>query len=547
MQSLVEFLAHQPLLVLFLVIGVGYLAGSVHVFRFSLGPAAVLFTGIAVGAIDPRLQIPEFIHVLGLILFVYTTGLQSGSSFFSSFGRRGIRANLAAGGVLCIAAAFCAVMRHVWDIGPALIVGAFVGSLTNTPALASSIDAIRGLAGESADLPELLSAPVIGYSVTYPFGVIGVLLAFYVFERTVAREDPAVSELGEEETGHIVARSYRVTNPAAIGVEVRTILPEDIQHMIVFSRLKRGDLLSLVGGKTKFQADDLVTAVCEERAHARVLEILGELSDEALQKERAQFDYRRIEVSDKNVVGRKIKDLGLQDHFEATITRLRRGDVDFVPSGETVIEHGDRVRVLTRVDNIERLTKFFGDSVRSGSEADFFPVSLGIVLGALLGLLPLPLPGGTTFTLGFAGGPLIVGLILGRIQRTGSIIWGMPYSANLTLRQIGLVLFLAGIGTRAGDGFLETLARGGWKLALIGGAVTSLTTMLVLLFGVRWLKLSPPAVMGMMSGIQTQPACLAYAAQRTATNLPDLWYATVYPVSMIAKIILAQMLVRFLM
>jgi putative transport protein len=123
----------------------------------------------------------------------------------------------------------------------------------------------------------------------------------------------------------------------------------------------------------------------------------------------------------------------------------------------------------------------------------------------------------------------------------------MPYSANLTLRQIGLVLFLAGIGTRAGDGFLETLARGGWKLALIGGAVTSLTTMLVLLFGVRWLKLSPPAVMGMMSGIQTQPACLAYAAQRTATNLPDLWYATVYPVSMIAKIILAQMLVRFLM
>jgi putative transport protein len=547
MQALVEFLAHQPLLVLFAVIGTGYLLGSVRLFRFSLGPAAVLFSGIAVGAMDPRLQIPEFVQILGLILFVYTTGLQSGSTFFSSFGRRGIRANLAAVAVLFAAAGLCAVARYAWDISPALIVGVFVGSLTNTPALASSIDAIRGIAHGSPNLPGLLSAPVIGYSVTYPFGVVGVLLAFHVFERVVSHEDPTNSELVEEQTGHIVARTYRVTKPAATGIEVRRLLSEDAQRAIVFSRMKRGDALSLVGGQTTFQAGDLVTAVCVEKAHPRVLEMLGEMSDEALQKERGEFDYRRIEVSDKKVVGRKIKELGLQETFEATVTRVRRGDVDFVPTGETVVEHGDRVRVLTRVDNIERLTRFFGDSVRSGSEADFFPVSLGIVLGALLGLLPLPLPGGSTFTLGFAGGPLITGLIFGRIQRTGSIVWGMPFSANLTLRQVGLVLFLAGIGTRAGDGFLETLARGGWRLALIGVVVTSLTTMAALLVGLRGLKLSLPAVMGMMSGIQTQPACLAYVTQRTAANSPDLWYATVYPASMIAKIIFAQILVRFLL
>jgi putative transport protein len=185
--------------------------------------------------------------------------------------------------------------------------------------------------------------------------------------------------------------------------------------------------------------------------------------------------------------------------------------------------------------------------VRSGSEADFFPVSLGIVLGVLLGLLPLPFPGGSGFSLGFAGGPLIVGLILGRIQRTGSIIWGMPFSANLTVRQIGLILFLAGIGTKAGDGFVETLSAGGWKLVLIGGGVTVVTTLIVLLYGVCVLKLSMPAVMGMMSAIQTQPACLAYESRTTSTDAPNVWYSTVYPIALIGKIIFAQLLVRIVL
>jgi putative transport protein len=295
-----------------------------------------------------------------------------------------------------------------------------------------------------------------------------------------------------------------------------------------------------------FAPGDIVAAVCAENTHERVRELLGEVSDEALQTERAQLDYRRIEVSDKNVIGRKIKDLKLQERFEATITRLRRGDVDFVPSGETVIEHGDRVRVLTHPSNIEQLTKYFGDSIRSGSEADFFSVSLGIVLGACVGLLPLPLPGGAHFSLGLAGGPLIVGLILGRIQRTGPIVWGMPFSANLALRQIGLVLFLAGVGTKAGDGFIGTLMQGGWQLALIGGGVTALTTLLVLLLGIRVMQLPLPAVMGLMAGIQTQPACLAYVTQRSSTNLPDVWYSTVYPAAMIAKIVLAQVLFHLL-
>ncbi len=545
MEPFIQFLAHQPLLVLFLVIGVGYFVGSIRLLGFSLGPAAVLFSGLAIGGIGPQLRIPEFIPTLGLILFVYTTGLQSGSVFFGSFGRDSIRANLLTISVLVMAAAMCALASRIWNIESPLIVGVFTGSLTNTPALASSIDAIRSATIGYGNAAEWLNAPVIGYGVTYPFGVIGVLLGFYLFERVASRTN-APAELNEESGGRVVARSYRVTNRAAVGLPVRKMLAKDGHRTIVFSRMKRGGTVSLVEGKTIFQYGDLVTAVCQEQAHGWVLATLGEISDEALQTERDQWDYRRIGVSDKNVIGRKVKELNLQERFEATITRLRRGDVDFVPSGDTVIEHGDRVRVLTHPENIERLTKYFGDSIRSGSEADFFSVSLGIVLGALVGLLPVPLPGGSTFSLGFAGGPLIVGLILGRIQRTGPIIWGMPFSANLSLRQIGLVLFLAGVGTGAGVGFGQTLVQGGWRLALIGGSVTIVTTLCVLFVGVRWMRLPVPAVMGLMAGIQTQPACLAYASQRTSANSPDVWYSTVYPVAMIAKIILAQALFHLL-
>lgn len=543
MDSLVEFLAYQPLLVLFFVIGAGYFLGSISVFRFSLGPAAVLFTGIAIGGIDPRLRIPEVIPALGLILFVYTTGLQSGSTFFNSFGERAIRANFVALGVLCIGVVLCAAAGALWNISPPLIVGVFTGSLTNTPALASSIEAIRKVTLGFDDAKQWLNAPVIGYGVSYPFGVIGVLLGFYIFERLMSGQSSTAAELAEEPAGDLIARSYRVTNPNAVDVPVYKLVAG---IGAVLSRMKRGATLSLVDGNTVFQCGDIVTGVCGNKTHEHLFALFGEVSEEALESERGELDYRRMEVSNKEVVGRKVKELNFPGRFGATITRLRRGDVDFVPAGDTVIEHGDRVRVLTHPTNIDRLTKYFGDSIRSGSEADFFSVSLGIVLGALVGLLPVPLPGGNSFSLGLAGGPLIVGLILGRIQRTGPIIWGMPFSANLTLRQIGLVLFLAGVGTKAGDGFVHTLTDGGWRMGVIGAIVTTVTTALALTLGVKLLKLSTPEAMGFVSGIQTQPGCLAYASKKTSTNAADVWYSAVYPVAMIAKIILAQLLVYLL-
>jgi len=550
MQALTDFLAASPFLLLFAVIGLGYLAGSVTVFGFSLGPAAVLFAGIFFGALDPRLRIPDLIYVFGLILFVYTIGLQSGPTFFASFGKRALRANLFAAAAIIFSAILAGTASRVFNLDGASLAGVFCGALTNTPALAAGVETIKTVLqhqGASGTLiAQVANAPVIGYSVTYPFGVIGVLLGFTIVGKfrgkSARRDDAGRADDPGLSMGPISARTFRIANPGIIGKTVSATLSLHRDSGFVLSRLRRGDNTALVYPDTTLEKGDLIVAVGDGPALERARAFFGEESPEQIQTENEEFEFRRIEVSDRRVVGKAIASLNLQNMLDATITRIRRGDVDFVPTSGTILERGDRVRVITWAGNMDRLIKFFGDSVRSGTEMDFLSLSLGVVLGILLGMVPLPLPGGSTFSLGFAGGPLIAGLLLGRMQRSGAITWTMPFAVNLSLRQVGLVLFLAGIGTKAGEGFLTTVAAGGWKLMTVGAIITLSETVLVLFVGARLLGLSHPAVMGLLSGIQTQPACLAYANAQTSSNAPDIWYASVYPVSMIAKIILAQIL-----
>jgi putative transport protein len=251
-------------------------------------------------------------------------------------------------------------------------------------------------------------------------------------------------------------------------------------------------------------------------------------------------------VSDKSVVGKTIRDLDVQNRLAATITRLRRGDIDVVPTPDTRLELGDRVRVLTRRDNFAAVSQFFGDSIRGTAEADFGSVALGMVLGVMVGMMPIPLPGGTTVRLGFAGGPLVVALVLGKLEHTGRINWTLPVSANLTLRNIGLLLFLAGVGTRAGYGFAETMRTTGPQLILAGAAITLAVTVTTMVIGYKALKIPFDVLMGIEAGLQTQPACLAFASNLAKTDAPNLGYASVFPAAMIAKIVLAQLLVLWL-
>jgi putative transport protein len=281
---------------------------------------------------------------------------------------------------------------------------------------------------------------VIGYGLAYPFGVIGVLLIFSQLEKfwTVLVPVKDVPP-DEQKPASIFAKTFRVVNPGIIGKSVSDALSHYPDPGFVLSRLRRGNETSLVYSETVFQQGDLVAAVGRPEALERARLLLGEEAREEITTGDKDFEIRRIEVSDKRVVGKAIADLDLQEMLDATITRVRRGDGDFVPTGKTILERGDRVRVVTWAGNVDRVVRFFGDSVRSSTEMDFLSLSLGIVLGILLGLAPLPLPGGRSFTLGLAGGPLIVSLVLGRLQRSGRVTWTMPFAVNMSLRQVGLV------------------------------------------------------------------------------------------------------------
>jgi len=554
---MIQLLLDNPLLLLFVVAAIGYPLGRLEIplslrgkkgggVRF--GVAAVLFIGLAVGALHPDLKLPEIIYELGLVLFVYTVGLSSGRLFFASFRRKGLRDNLLVLSMLILATVLTALAHYLLQLRPTLTAGLFAGSLTNTPALASVLEYIKSYAPPGT-LDRMLAEPVIGYSITYPMGVLAMILMINLLQRFWK-----VDYAGEAQSARDIAAmdrrlsntTIRVTRPEATDKTIQE-LTDGNRWDVVFGRMKRAERLSLISGQTRLELGDIVTVVGAPDELARVVAVLGEPSDERIELDRTELDFRRIFVSNPKVAGHRLRDLNLPQQFGAVVTRVRRGDIEFLPHGDTVLELGDRIRVLTRREQMDAVTAFFGDSYRALSEIDILTFSLGLALGLALGIVPIPLPGGVVIKLGLAGGPLIVALILGASERTGPVVWNLPYSANLTLRQIGLILFLAGVGTRAGYAFVTTFVKGGGIAMFVAGAViTSATALATLWMGYRLLKIPMGLLTGMLAGLQTQPAVLGFALEQSGNDLPNIGYATVYPIAIVAKIVFAQLLLTFL-
>lgn len=306
--------------------------------------------------------------------------------------------------------------------------------------------------------------------------------------------------------------------------------------------------MTIAAADTQLHLGDLVSVVGTAEELDKVAASLGLVSEEHLELDRGEYDFRRVFVSRPHVAGQRLRDLNLPQQFGAVVTRVRRGDIELLAQDDLILELGDRVRVVVRRENMDAITKFFGDSYKALSEIDILPFNLGLALGILLGMLPIPLPGGVTLKLGIAGGPLIAALILGAIDHTGPLVWNLSYNTNLTLRQIGLVLFLAGVGTRSGYAFVSTLQQGGGVTIFIAGALlTMLIAFLTLWIGRRVFKIPMGLLLGMTAGLQTQPAVLGYALQQTGDELPNIGYAAVYPIALISKILLAQILLAVLL
>lgn len=534
-QSVINLLADNPLILLFIVAGIGYPLGRIKFGGVRLGVAFVLFIGLAFGALDQALKIPEEIYLLGLVFFVYTIGLSSGSVFLESIRKRGLKANALVITGLLAAFGMAAASRYLFSIKTSYVAGLFSGATTNTPALAAVIETLKASA-----VPDLIAQieaePVVAYSLTYPLGVLGMILIIYLFQK-IWKIKTVVSG-GQPE---LQSKTVRITLSRP---HTAAELMKKYDWDVIFTRLQRGDLpASLIQGNSEFQAGDLVSLVAYPGVLQEIIPFLGIVEEEHLEFDLSYFDKRRIFLSNISLAGLRLGDLKFSKKFEALVSRIRRGDVEFIPHGNTRLALGDQLRIIAPHNLMPGIAKYLGDSYRSVSEVDILSLGLGIAMGLLIGTIPIPLPGGIVIKLGVAGGPLLAALVLGAVKRTGSINWDLPYGANLTIRQIGLVIFLAGIGTRAGYNFWHTLIAGdGFIILIIGLIITVSMTAFVLIAGYRWLKLPFGFLTGLLAGLQTQPAVLGFANEQFGDETPAIGYATVFPVAMIVKIILAQVL-----
>ncbi|MCO6477885.1 MAG: hypothetical protein J5I94_14740, partial [Phaeodactylibacter sp.] len=424
--------------------------------------------------------------------------------------------------------------------------GLFAGSTTNTPALAGLLDAISNIRAADGSIKDMSEQAVVGYSLSYPMGVLGVMVAIVLMQRALKIDyRKEEQELKQEYPvkQDIASQTLEVARPEITGASIRDLKKEH-QMAVVFGRLQRGEQTQLTNMDTTFQVGDQVAIVGDQEEINRVAGIMGKLLPYRLSYDRTEYDTRRIFVSNPKIAGERLSTLNLNEQYAAIVTRVRRGDIDILANSNTVLELGDRVRFVARRTDIPKISRIFGDSYDDLSKINLLSFGLGMGMGLLLGMITFQLPGGVSFKLGYAGGPLIVALILGALRRTGPIVWTLPYSANLTLRQIGLILLLAGVGVNSGHTFMDTVARGGGGIIFLAGTIISFLTAVATLFiGYKMLKIPFSFLIGMVAN---QPAILDFALEKSQNKLPNIGFTLMLPVSLITKIVYVQILFAFL-
>lgn len=524
MQGVFEFLAARPVIVLFVLVGLGAAIGRIRIGGVSLGAVAVLFAAMSVTAWgvsqDVLLEIPAVVGDLGLIVFAFCIGIVAGPGFFNAM-KTSWPLMLVVTGILILAAAVAVGVGLLLGIDVVTIAGTFAGALTNTPALAAT--------GGSPDA-------TVGYASAYVFGVVGAMLAVGLALRGAASDTDAPAPIVDQ-----AVRIDTSSTPTA------GALLDRYGDSVAFSRLrpKGGGIMEAIGPDTELPPGAVVNVVGPQDAVDRVVADLGHASTLDIVHERSDLDYRRIILSNAHLAGRTVASLGLRERFGATIARVRRGDVEFVATGGFILHEGDRLRVVGPRDHMAELTAFLGDSERGMADLNPVALGLGITIGLLVGTIAIPLPGGGQFSFGYAAGALILGLVLGRAGRIGPVVTSLPNTAANVLAELGLLIFLAYAGTKAGSLIVPAIVSGEIVRLLGLGVVITVIGMLGTYLVMRHLfHLGGTRLSGVLAGAQTNPAILAFADGRTGHDVRvALGYSLVYPSAMVVKILLAQVLV----
>ncbi|HBT2360803.1 TPA: putative transporter [Klebsiella pneumoniae subsp. pneumoniae] len=536
--------------VLALVAVVGLWIGNVKIRGVGFGIGGVLFGGIIVGHFVDQAGVTlsspmlHFIQEFGLILFVYTIGIQVGPGFFASLRVSGLRLNLFAILIVILGGLVTAVLHKLFNIPLPVVLGIFSGAVTNTPALGAGQQILRDLG-----VPfEVVDQMGMSYAMAYPFGICSILLTMWLvrlfFRINVEKEAQRFEESSGNGHAHLHTINVRVENPNLNQMAIQDV-PMLNSDNIVCSRLKRGELLMVPAPGTLIQAGDLLHLVGRPEDLHNAQLVIGQEVATSLSTRGTDLKVERVVVTNEKVLGKKIRDLHVKQRYDVVISRLNRAGVELVASSSASLQFGDILNLVGRPEAIDAVAAELGNAQQKLQQVQMLPVFIGIGLGVLLGSIPLFIPGfPAALKLGLAGGPLIMALILGRIGSIGKLYWFMPPSANLALRELGIVLFLAVVGLKSGGDFVATLTQGdGLSWIAYGIFITAIPLLTVGILARMLAKMNYLTLCGMLAGSMTDPPALAFANNLHATSgAAALSYATVYPLVMFLRIITPQLL-----
>lgn len=539
------------ILVLSVVAIIGLWIGGMKIKGVGLGIGGVLFGGLFVGHFTAQYgwqldaKSLHFIKEFGLILFVYTIGIQVGPGFFASLKSTGLRLNALAAGIVLLGGATAVCLHFLFDLPLNVFLGIYSGAVTNTPSLAAG----QQILAELGMGPESTATLGLGYAMAYPFGILGILLSMWlvriVFRVNVDEEGNAFDQGAGGKKTAIAYANVLIENKNLTGYplsELMALIGEDI----VCSRLKSAGELKVPLPDTVINEGDIVRIVAPNKAELKkAVTIIGKEVSDTLTTKGTGFRSDRVVVTNEKMLGNKLSELDIKNKYNVVISRQNRAGVELVANKDSVLQFGDILNIVGDSADIEKVSKLLGNVSSKLNHVQMLPIFVGIGLGVLLGSLPIHISGlPAPLKLGLAGGPLIVAIILARIGSIGRIYWFMPPSANLALREIGIVLFLAVVGIKSGAHFVETLVDGDGLSWMAYGGVITLVPLVVIGFVARWLmKVNYLTVCGLMAGSMTDPPALAFAnAIHSTSGASALAYATVYPLVMCLRILSPQII-----
>ncbi len=537
MGALHNLLLNQPLIALFAVIATGLLLGNVKIKGINLGSSGVLFTALLAGHLG--YSIPAGVGTLGLVLFVYCVGIGAGDRFFAALAREG--ASLAKLAVLIVAlgGAVTYVGAKLLGLPPGLATGIFAGALTSTPALAAATEGLSSQGGSEA--------VSIGYGIAYPFGVIGVVLFVQVLPRILRIDLDAMSEKVEStnaDDNRVVNVLVEVTNPNLYG---KKIAESGITHFNAcqVSRIFVGDRLIPLRYDDTFEEGQLLVLVGRSSEIAIAIDLIGKRSDRNILRD-IENERQELMVTSAAFAGQKLGDVAPLRNFGVVVTRVNRLGLTFVPNAGTVLERHDKLTCVGRTDDLKKFATAVGHRSSAVDATDLLSLSVGLTLGIIAGLMPIGLPGATPITLGLAGGPLLVALILGHFGKVGRIVGFIPRPTRLLLQELGLVFFLANAGVRGGGALVGTLQEHGIMLFVLGMCVSALPLIVAWPIATRFFKMNALQALGGICGGMTSTPALGAITAKTDSTVPVVSYVSAYPIALIFMIIISKVLIKLI-